>query len=438
MKPMTRRETVGIVPAGATALLGAFCVMMASGCYVPLQSYGIPAWQLTDEYRTPERSMARQMNYADLTVPPPPDYIIGPNDTLELTIPGLYERAESRPIRVQVMANGKVTLPLIGSVPVAGMNLSEVQQKIDEAYSDGFLVNPRVSASLAEKGAIDVVVLGQVRSPGVHALPRFQNDIVHALAAAGGLDERAAEMIEVHRRVPIARLSGGRLPPTPSAGDDPDKAQVPPQPADKLTKLDENLNKLHEPPFDDGAMRKIVLRIPLRGLFVTVVTENGVVVQDEVSREDVMLQPGDVVVVPQQQDEVFFVVGPLSRSNVVNFSVRERDRQLGNAFLLPNDRDIDVVTAVAMAGYIDPIESPSTVTVHRMVPGESPMTIRVDLMTARYDWNENLYVQPGDIIYLNPDSAWYFRRTLDRIVPALLTVPYARAMRGWIFGGLGN
>ena len=53
----------------------------------------------------------------------------------------------------------------------------------------------------------------------------------------------------------------------------------------------------------------------------------------------------------------------LSQTNVVNFSVRDRDRQLGNAFLLPNDRDIDVVSAVAMAGYIDPIDSPSTVSV---------------------------------------------------------------------------
>jgi protein involved in polysaccharide export with SLBB domain len=288
-----------------------------------------------------------------------------------------------------------------------------------------------VSVALAEKGTFDVVVLGQVQSPGVHALPRFQNDIAHALAAAGGLDERAAEMIEVHRRVPIARFSGGQLPPAP--GNDPEEAPGPPQP-------DENPDRSREerPNLADGATMKVVLRVPLRGLFVTVVTEDDVVVQTDVTREDVTLQPGDVVVVPQQQDEVFFVVGPLSRSNVVNFSVRERDRQLGNAFLLPKDRDVDVVTAVAMAGYIDPIDSPSTVTVHRTVPGESPMTIRVDLIAARYNWNENLYVQPGDIIYLNPDAAWWFRRTLDRVVPALLTVPYARAMRGWIFPGTND
>ena len=96
------------------------------------------------------------------------------------------------------------------------------------------------------------------------------------------------------------------------------------------------------------------------------------------TEEDISLRPGDVVVVPRKVDEVFFVVGPLSDTNVVNFTVSFRDRRLGNGFLLPVDRDIDVVTAVTMAGYIDPIESPTTVTVHRTIPGAPPMLIRVD------------------------------------------------------------
>jgi protein involved in polysaccharide export with SLBB domain len=332
-----------------------------------------------------------------------------------LTVPGLYDRAEIRPIRVRVMAGGEVALPLVGAIPVAGLNLSQAQQKIDAAYGDGFLVNPRVNLALAEKGTIDVVVLGAVRTPGVVSLPKFQNDIAHALASAGGLDERAAEVIEVHRCVSGAGSSVEQIPAAAQGN-----TQSGPE----------------DTTWEDAS--KNVLRIPLRGSLATVISDHDIRYQEELSRQDVLLKAGDVVIVPRRQDEVFFVVGPLSRSNVVNFSVRDRDRQLGNAFLLPNDRDIDVVTAVAMAGYIDPIDSPSTVTVHRTIPGQPPMMIRVDLMAARYDWNENLYVEPGDIIYLNPDAAWWFRRTLDRVVPALLTVPYARAMRGWIFPNFSN
>jgi hypothetical protein len=98
-----------------------------------------------------------------------------------------------------------------------------------------------------------------------------------------------------------------------------------------------------------------------------------------------------------------------------------------------------VVTAVAMAGYIDPIESPSTVTVHRSIPGRPPMLIRVDLIDARYSWKENIYVQPGDIIYLNPDACWWWRRTFDNVVPDLITIPYGEALARWINPfGVGN
>jgi hypothetical protein len=53
-------------------------------------------------------------------------------------------------------------------------------------------------------------------------------------------------------------------------------------------------------------------------------------------------------------------------------------------------------------------------------------------MKARYSWQENIYVQPGDIIYLNPDPAWWWRRTFDRVLPELLTAPYREAMGRWI------
>jgi hypothetical protein len=178
---------------------------------------------------------------------------------------------------------------------------------------------------------------------------------------------------------------------------------------------------------------KVVLQIPLLGGPPTITTQDGaVLVREQLLAEDVTLQPGDIVVVPRQKDEVFFVVGELDDTSVVNFRVQDRDRSLGNAFLLPPDRDIDVVTAVAMAGYIDPINSPSTVTVHRSIHCGSPLLVRVDLIKARYDWNENIYVQPGDIIYLNPDPAWWMRRTFDRIVPDLFTIPYGEAAERWI------
>jgi hypothetical protein len=97
--------------------------------------------------------------------------------------------------------------------------------------------------------------------------------------------------------------------------------------------------------------------------------------------------------------------------------------------VLPRDREVDVVTAVAMAGYIDPIDSPTTVTVHRRLPDGQPLLIRVDLIKARYDYRETVLVQAGDIIYLNPDLPWWLRRTFDRVVPELIIEAYRRALQ---------
>jgi polysaccharide export outer membrane protein len=399
--------------------LAAVIAVALSGCYVPLRSPAIPACQLDDSFRMPNRSVARELNFANLTLPPPSDYILGPDDTLEITVSGLFEAAELRPLRARIMSDNAVTLPLVGEVKIGGMNLSQAQQAITKAYAAGFLVNPRVGVELVEKATVDVAVLGEVKNPGVYPLPRYQNDVAHALALAGGFSELAAEMVEVHRRAEDGS----------DAADPGESASL-------------------DGVFHDGVIReaglldrpsrldsKIIVRIPLQQRPLSPVGESGdgsTVVPATLTANDVRINPGDVVVVPRQQDEVFFVVGKLRREGALAFSIRDRDRRLGNAFLLPPDRDVDAVTAVAMAGYIDPIDSPSTVTVQRQVPQGPPLLIHVDLIAARYDWSENVYIQPGDIVYLNPDPAWWFRRTFDRVIPDLITIPYAEGMVRWI------
>ena len=404
-------------------LLGLLSLVYSTGCYAPLRSPATPAACLSNVYRMPERSFATELNLASLAIQAPEDYILGPNDTLEVSVSGLSDPGpdeQVRPINVRIMANGKVRLPLVGEIEVKNMNLSEAQEAIDEAYSPNILKSPKTSILLAASEIFNIPVIGEVTSPGVKSLPRYQNDIANALAMAGGLTPFAAEVIEVHRRMPDYELVR-RVSNTISVGLDNQSGVFP-----EVT-IDPN----GEGMLLDGS-KKVVLRIPLKSGTPAIIVDSQVFPQQELAVEDITLRQGDVIVVPRQPDEVFFVVGPLSKNNVVNFRVSELDRRLGNAFLLPKDRDVDVVTAVAMAGYIDPIDSPTTVSVHRSVPGAPPMLIRVDLIAARYDWKENVYVQPGDIIYLNPDAAWWSRRMFDRIAPDLILAPYREAMFRWI------
>ena len=60
------------------------------------------------------------------------------------------------------------------------------------------------------------------------------------------------------------------------------------------------------------------------------------------------VEPGDVVNIPNRQHEVFFVVGKLNPIAASRFTLGDRQRELGSGFVLPRDREIDVVTAVAM------------------------------------------------------------------------------------------
>jgi protein involved in polysaccharide export with SLBB domain len=400
-------------------------LFLQAGCWAPLKSVGIPATALPDTFRIPMRTSGAPLNFASLTIAPPQDYILGPNDQLDVTIAGLSEGAELRPMRVQIMSNGAIYLPLVGSVKIGGMNLLEAQQSITAAYSDrGFLANPQVNLVIFEKGATSVLVLGEVNAPGVHVLPKYQNDVGHALAAAGGLSEEAADEIEVHRRSLEPGLVPHQGPYSFAEPMPPECRRLPPIPGYPWT----SPSLPPSFPVDFGPGNAVtnsarILRIPLR-------TRPGF----RLTEADITLHDGDVIVVPGRRHEVFYVVGKLGTTNTVRFTVGDRERELGVGFILPRDREIDVVTAVAMAGYIDPIDSPTTVTLQRAAPDGTRTLILVDLIEARCNPRATVLVEPGDIIYLNPDGAWYMRRTIDRILPELLLSPYNLLMRRWILG----
>ncbi len=394
-------QAVGRIAVRALAM----SLLLVSGCYAPLHSPGIAASSLPDSFRFPTRSLSTELNYAMLTQAAPPTYILGPDDVILVEISDLVPRVRRLPppngenrvregpfsykVEAHVAPAGDVVLPLVGATHVSGMTLEHARQQIVDAYRRGILDEPRVAVSLVQKSLSRVMITGDVARPDVYELPKFENDIAHAIVRAGGLLDTADE-IQVHRRVPLSNAQ---------------KAYPPTYAPDLQHPLVQENSRLE------------TLRIPLRSDEPVIINTRQAVLND-----------GDVVVVRSRPDEVFFVVGRLNPTNLVRFSLGRDNRDLGNGFVLPKDRDINVVTAVAMAGYIDPIDSPTTVTVHRTRPDGEPMLIHVDLIAARSNSKENIMVQSGDIIYLNPDGAWWLRRTIDRVLPELIVFPYERAI----------
>ncbi|GAB5443912.1 MAG: hypothetical protein Fues2KO_42610 [Fuerstiella sp.] len=457
------------------------------GCYAPMHSPGIEARKLPEQFRWPIRTSAAPLNYSHLVARTPTTYLLGPGDKLQLTAPDLIAQGHSEPILIQVLDHGEVHLPRLGALQVEGLSLADAQQAINATLAErGLLKNPNTVLTLVEKGTVNVLVLGAVKVPGVHALPRFENDVAHALAAAQGFSEEAGEVIEIHRRgdlqpscstIPSPYLGMPGSPPTfrpfpasgsaqtgspepvnialaqPTAGHAltgipvggvirlPARSSAPrpggaelqapsvrqPAPGEAFRSSQQNdpigqdvfRGQSPIPIIDDcgeacDGDASPILRIPLRG------DTSGI------DPAAMVLNPGDVLVIPEKTDKVFYVVGPLSEQNRLRFSVGDKDRQIGNGLLLPDNREVDVVTAVAMAGYIDPIESPTTVTVHRVMPDRRPLLIKVDLIAARSHSEETVMIQPGDIIYLNPDPWWYSRRTMDRVIERALGTAVGR------------
>jgi polysaccharide export outer membrane protein len=93
--------------------------------------------------------------------------------------------------RTRVREDGKISLPFLNDVEVAGSEPSELARRL-EVKLKTFIVNPVVTVVVHERKPMRVSVLGQVTRPGAYELETGAG-VLHALAAAGGLGPFAAQ-----------------------------------------------------------------------------------------------------------------------------------------------------------------------------------------------------------------------------------------------------
>jgi polysaccharide export outer membrane protein len=121
-------------------------------------------------------------------------YRINPGDQLAVQVYG----EQNLPTSVTVLPDGNISYPLAGRVHVAGLTIAEATAALKAALGE-YILHPVVSISVTQQGQINVLVLGNVKTPGKYQLPAGGR-ATDAVAAAGGLGP-------VNGDYPIARVA---------------------------------------------------------------------------------------------------------------------------------------------------------------------------------------------------------------------------------------
>ncbi len=406
--------SVGGKSLGITVALMAVATICA-GCSSVART-AIPATCVQPNVLDKPRGDRQPIDFSKLRQDPPPVYQLAPRDILGIYIEGVLGKSDEAPpvympqrwddqgesippalgFPVPVREDGTISLPLIRPIFVNGLTVAQVEDEIRKAYTvDQRILQPgrdRIIVTLMRKRTYNVLVVredtanqGYSRQGGgqrgmyepIRAgitkaveLPAYENDVLHALAATGGLPG-----IDTKNQIKIMR-GAFRSP----------------------EERDEFLRTLEDPATREEVLatgRKIQ-RIPLRvGPFDPPLN---------LTQEDIILNTGDIVFIESRDEEVFYTGGLLP----------------GGQYPLPRDFDLDVLGAIAMSGGsiaaavggggpgsgigggrggVGGIFPPTRVIVLRNVNGQQ-VAIKLNLKTAMLNPEERILVQPNDFIIL--------------------------------------
>jgi polysaccharide biosynthesis/export protein len=245
-----------------------------------------------------------------------PNYIVGPNDRLRITV----WNQEDVSGEYVVSADGTFTFPLVGQVRAAGLTLAKLEAELKQLLAAGFFRNPQVNAAVVDYKSKRIFIMGAVRQAGAVPLTR-ETTLIEALAQAGSTTPDAADHVFIlHsrnadgpilpgqdasasvKRIDLRELNSGQLPETVTVQDG-DTVYVPPKqnvyvsgqvrnpgayPIGQQTTLRQVL-ALAGGPTEFGAINRVkILR-----------SENGKEQEIKVELND-LVKPGDTVVVPER------------------------------------------------------------------------------------------------------------------------------------------
>ena len=125
----------------------------------------------------------------------PDEYIIGEADVLAVVV---YKEPEASQAPIVVRADGKITLPFIKDVVVAGLTPGQAEKLISTKLMP-FINEPDVSVVVREVHSKRIYLVGAIRKQGPVDL-RYPMTVLQAITEAGGPNEFAKKKLIFVRR----------------------------------------------------------------------------------------------------------------------------------------------------------------------------------------------------------------------------------------------
>lgn len=261
------------------------------------------------------------------------DYQVGAGDLLEVQVIGQADLSQS----LRIAGSGEISFPMVGLIQIAGHSTFEVEDAIAERLrAAGLVQEPEVLVTVREYQAKPIYISGAVVSPGEFVMSQ-ELTVSDAVLLAGGLAFNAADEALLHRRVSPAAAAAATGAAAPGPG---------------VETITVDLRPLKDGRFFDGA---------------------------------VSLQRGDVVYVPEQRMQPFFVAGEVIEPR--------------NYFYAPG-KVVTASQAISHAGGPLPTAKLSNGMLVRFDDKGGRVELKVDYKAILEGRQKDFPIEPYDIIFI--------------------------------------
>ncbi|CAK8718126.1 hypothetical protein KKHLCK_07290 [Candidatus Electrothrix laxa] len=254
------------------------------------------------------------------------DYAIGAGDVLSIKV---YDHDELT-VKVRVSEAGTIDFPLIGQVHVGGLGTTLAAERIETALANGYIIEPQVTIFVEQFKSKKVIVLGPVHNPGLVEL-NGSITLLELISQVGGLKDNAGQTATIKRQengtqknisIDLDRLI--------QTGNSQQNIQI--QGGDTVSIAEGAVcfvtGEVNQPgEYPCGRNVTVLKVVSQAGSFTEKALESGIKINRTINgskrilqnvSQDTLVQPDDVIVVPERtvskEDEMLcFVSGEVTR-----------------------------------------------------------------------------------------------------------------------------